>query len=171
MKIREDIEMVIAFKSCYTELNVKGHHPILHVLDNTHSRAVKQYITLEKTDLQFVDSYNHRVNTAEHGCKATQYHTIATLCTITTACPIQLWDQFMPQIKATLNIMQTPRINSNKLAYEALNGQRFNCNQTLLAPVGQRALTFPNPANHLTQAPHVIDAYTLGFAPDHYRLL
>ena len=57
------------------------------------------------------------------------------------------------------------------MAYEALNGQRFDWNQTPLAPVGQRALTFLDPTNHLTWAPHAIDAYTLGFDPDHYRLL
>ena len=34
MKNREDEEMVLAFKSCYKELNDKGHHPTLHVLDN-----------------------------------------------------------------------------------------------------------------------------------------
>ena len=55
MKSREDTEMVIAFKSCYTKLNVKGHHPTLHVLDNECSRAVKGYITSVKTDLQFVE--------------------------------------------------------------------------------------------------------------------
>ena len=41
MKNREDEEMVSAFKSCYKELNEKGHHPTLHVLDNECSRAVK----------------------------------------------------------------------------------------------------------------------------------
>ena len=30
MKNREDEEMVMAFKSCYKELNEKGHHPTQH---------------------------------------------------------------------------------------------------------------------------------------------
>ena len=34
MKNREDEEMRSAFKYCYDELNSKGHHPTLHVLDN-----------------------------------------------------------------------------------------------------------------------------------------
>ena len=44
-------------------------------------------------------------------------------------------------------------------------------NRTPLAPVGQQALAFLDPVNRLTWAPHAIDAFTLGFAPDHYRLL
>ena len=67
--------------------------------------------------------------------------------------------------------MQTSRIDSSKSAYEALNGQKIDWNRTPLAPVSQRALAFLDPANCLTLAPHAIDAFTLGFAPDHYRLL
>jgi hypothetical protein len=52
-----------------------------------------------------------------------------------------------------------------------LNGKKFNWNQTPLAPVGQRALAFLDPANRLSWAPHAIDAFTIGYAPDHYRLL
>jgi hypothetical protein len=40
-KNREDIEMVIDFKSCYDKLNSKGHHPTLHMLNNQCSHAVK----------------------------------------------------------------------------------------------------------------------------------
>ena len=128
MKNREDTEIVVVFKSCYNELNIKGHHSTQHVLDNECSCAVKDYITSESTDLQFVELYNHRVNEAKLDCKAAKYHTIATLRTIDPTCPTQLWIQFMPQTKATLNIMQISRIDTNKLAYEALNGRRFDWN-------------------------------------------
>ena len=61
--------------------------------------------------------------------------------------------------------------NSTKSAYEALNGQKFDWNRTPLAPIGQQALAFLDPANPLTWAPHTTDAFTLGFTQDHYRLL
>ena len=102
MKNREDNGMVSACKSCCNKLNAKGHHPTLHVLDNKCSGAVKEYLTSEHTYLP----YNHRVNAAEHGYKAMKYHKIATVCTINPACPVQLWDIFVPQIEATLNIMR-----------------------------------------------------------------
>ena len=53
MKNREDTEMVISSKSCYTNLNTKGQHCTLHVLDNKCCSAVKEYITSEDTNLQF----------------------------------------------------------------------------------------------------------------------
>ena len=67
--------------------------------------------------------------------------------------------------------MRTLIIDSTKSAYKALKGRKFDWNRTPLAPVGQRALAFLDPSNRLTWAPHAIDAFTLGFAPDHYRLL
>ena len=98
-------------------------------------------------------------------------HYFATLCTINPACPVQLWDKFVPQLEATLNIMQTSRIDTSKSAYKALNGRKFNWNRTPLAPVSQKALAFLDQANCLTWAPHVINTFTMGFAPDYYQLL
>ena len=43
--------MVIVFKSRYEELNVKGHHPTLHLFDNECSCTVKEYIASEQTNL------------------------------------------------------------------------------------------------------------------------
>jgi hypothetical protein len=107
MTNREDTEMAIVFKSCYTKLNGKGQHLTLHVLDNKCSHIVKEYITSENTNLQIVEFSNNSVNVAKQGYTATQYHTIAILCTIDTTCPIQLWDQSMRKIETTLNIIQT----------------------------------------------------------------
>ena len=114
MKSRHDEKMVEAFKSFYDELNAKGHHPTLHVLENECSCAVRDYVAKQRTEIRIVEAHNHRVNAAEHGCKAAKYHTIATLCTIDPGCPIQLWDLFIPQIEATLNILRTSRIYSSK---------------------------------------------------------
>ena len=49
MKSRHDEQMVEAFKSCYDELNAKGHHPTLHVLGNECSRAVRDYVAKQRT--------------------------------------------------------------------------------------------------------------------------
>ena len=154
MKNRGDTEMIIAFKSCYTPLNMKRHHPTLYVLNNECSCAVKEYIISKDTNLQFVESYNRRVNAAKHGYKAIQYHTIVILCTIDQTCPIQLLDKFMPHIETTLNRMCISEINTTKLAYKVLNGRTFGWNRTLLASVGQQVLAF------LTQLTHSHGCYT-----------
>jgi hypothetical protein len=85
---------------------------------------VKEYIATKDNDLQFVELYNPGVNTVVDGCKAKTKPTIETQCTIIPAHPIQLRDKVRPQIKVTLNILQTSQISSTKLAYEALNGQK-----------------------------------------------
>ena len=46
--------MVTAFKRRYCELNAKGHHSMVSVLDNEFCHTVKQYITSKRTDMQFV---------------------------------------------------------------------------------------------------------------------
>ena len=79
MRNREDTQLVMASKSCYTKSNTKGNHPMLQLVDNACFQKGTVYITSEDINLKFVESYNHRVNTAEHGCKAVTYHTIAIL--------------------------------------------------------------------------------------------
>lgn len=44
MKSQTEAEIIKAFQSCYNELNAKGHHPTLRVLDNECSLVVKQYL-------------------------------------------------------------------------------------------------------------------------------
>ena len=51
MKSRKEAEMIRAFESYYNELNVKGHHPTLHILDNECSLAVKQYLQQQRLDI------------------------------------------------------------------------------------------------------------------------
>ena len=134
----------------------------------TSSKTIHNIRTNGPPICRIIQSPRQRNGTRMQGPK---YHTIATLCTINPACPVKLWDRFVPQIEATLNIMRTSRIDSTKSAYEALNGRKSNWNRTSLTPVSQRALAFLDPANRLTWAPHAIDAFTLGFTPDHYRSL
>ena len=119
----------------------------------------------------FVESYNHQANAAKHGWKATKNHTITTLRRIDPECPVQLWDRFVPQIEATLNIIQTSRIKTTKSAYKALSGRKFDWNRAPLAPVGHQLLTCLDLAHFLTLAPHTINTFTLGFTRNHHRLL
>ena len=91
--------------------------------------------------------HSERGQTRLQGCKVSQHsHTIPHY----PACPIKVWDWFMSQIEATLNIMRTSRIFSTNSAYEALNGQIFDWNKPPLAPLGQRALSLLNLYNHLS---------------------
>ena len=66
------------------------------MLDNECSKAVKNFIRNNDTDIQLVEPHNHRVNAAETTIKSTKYHMIAGLQTVDPDCPLQLWSKFMP---------------------------------------------------------------------------
>ena len=56
MKSRKDADIVSTFKEVYEELKTKGHQSKLHVLDNECSKAVKNYIVAEQTNIQLNSS-------------------------------------------------------------------------------------------------------------------
>jgi hypothetical protein len=78
-------------------------------------------------------------------------HFVAALATINTLCPLQLWDEFLPQVKLTLNLLyffqRNPDISANQELYGA-----FDFNKTALVPLGTKALVLDNPE---TCGPHM----------------
>ena len=122
MPSRTDDAMVATFKEIIEELKSCGHKPQLNVMDNECSKAVQQYINSEKINIQLVEPHDHRVNAAERAIQTFKHHFIAGLATVDTDFPIQLWDEFLPQAQMTLNMLRTSRQNSNKTAYEELQG-------------------------------------------------
>ena len=73
----------------------------MHVLDNECSKAVKNFICNNDTNIQLVEPYNHRVNAAETAIKSTKYHIIARLQTVDPDCLLQLWSKFVEQMQDT----------------------------------------------------------------------
>jgi hypothetical protein len=117
-----------------------------------------------------VPPHNHRVNAAERAIATFKDHFIAHLATMDPACPIQLWDEFLPQVELTLNMLRFSRRTQHKSAHEELSG-KFNWNATPLAPLGTKSLIFDDPRTRGTWAPHGTDCYYIGPDPTHYRCL
>lgn len=86
-----------------------------------------------------------------------KYHAFTQLTTVDTNYLIQFWCKFIPQIKITLNLLQTQRVDRTKSAYEALNNRKYNWNYTPLAPIGARAFHFYRPTNPV---PLILDMLT-----------
>ena len=159
MKSRKDEDMVRTFQMVYDELEAKGHRPALHVLDNECSRAVKNYITSQQTNIQLVEPHNHRVNAAEPAVKCVKYHTIASFATLDPDCPIQLWCRFMDQVEITMNLLRTSRRDNNKSAYEDFHNRKFDWNRTPMAPLGTRALAFKDSSDRAAWQPRGVDCW------------
>ena len=134
MPNRTDASMVATFKDIIEEPKSCGHQPQLNVMDNECSKAVQQYITSEKIDIQLVEPQDHRFNAAERAIQTFKHHFIAGLATVDIDFPIQLWDEFLPQAQMTLNMLRTSRQDNTKTAYEELKGP-FDFNKTPLAPL------------------------------------
>ena len=60
-------------------------------MDNESYTIVKEYISTEKTIMQYVELQQHRVNTENRAIQTFKNHFIAGLCTVDKAFPLQLW--------------------------------------------------------------------------------
>ena len=120
MKSREDESMVEAFTTIYSELEVLGHNPKLHILDNECPRAVQNFQKMWNTMRQNVEAHHHNVNAAKPAVKSTKYHLISHVDTVDVNWPIQLWSEMLPQIQETLHMVRTSRDNNKLTAYEEI---------------------------------------------------
>jgi hypothetical protein len=162
--------MIAAFTDILATLNVRGYAPTLNVMDNECSKAVEAHIRSNKMDIHLVPPHNHRVNAAERAIATFKEHFISALATVDKDCPLQLWDEFLPQVELTLNLLRFSRRDPTKSANEEVNG-KFDYNKTPLAPFGTKGLVYEDPANRASWAPHGTDAYYVGPAPKHYQCL
>ncbi|KAL7538190.1 hypothetical protein ACHAXR_008359, partial [Thalassiosira sp. AJA248-18] len=170
MPSRTDASMIAAFTDVYDYLEARKCKPKLHVLDNECSKAVRNYVTSKDTKIQLVEPHNHRVNAAEPAVKTVKAHFKSALATLDKNCPLQLWDKFLPQVQDTLNMLRTSRRNAKISAYEEMEGA-FDYNKTPMAPLGTKALAYIAPDERASWQMHCSDAFYVGRAPNHYRLL
>jgi hypothetical protein len=86
------------------------------------SKVIKSFLTPKQCHLQLVEPNNHGVNAAERTIQTFKALFISVLATINSKFPLQLWDQLPPQVKMTLNMLCSLRIDPIMLAYEAEHG-------------------------------------------------
>jgi hypothetical protein len=170
MPTRTDASMITAFTEVITTLRARGYHPALNVMDNECSAAVEKHIKASKISIQLIPPHNHRVNAAKRAIATFKERFIAAFVTIDKLCLLQLWDEFLPQVELTLNMLHFSRRNPNQSANQKIYGP-FDFNKTPLALLGTKALIYNNPDSRASWAPHATDGYYIGPAVDHYRCL
>ena len=117
-----------------------------------------------------MEAHNHRVNAAEPAVKTAKYHIIAHIATLDHQCSMQFWSKMLPHMHDTLNMLRTSCNNKKLTTYEELNG-KFDWNLTPISPPGTRGMIFIHPDSRNTFALHCGEAFTVGRARHHYRLL
>ncbi len=145
MQNRSADSMKKVFEDIITYLDARGCKPTLNVMDNECSKTVESYITSQNIDIQLVPPANHRVNAAERAIGTFKEHFIAGLATVDCNCPLQLWDEFLPQAQDTLNLLRVSRRNNKISAYEELEGP-FDYNWTLLVTICTPAFIYGDPS-------------------------
>jgi hypothetical protein len=170
MPSRNDGTMIVAFTNILTNLNACGYAPMLNVMDNECSKAVKAHIRTNSIDIHLILPHNHRVNVAKHEIATFKEHFISALATVDKDCPLPLWDNFLLQVDLTLNLIQFSRRDPTKLANKEVNGI-FDYNKTPPAPLGTKGLVYDDPKVQASWAPHGTDAYYVGPELKHYHCL
>jgi hypothetical protein len=165
-----DASMVQAFTKVISILKSGSYHPALNVMDNKCSATVEKYIWFKSINIQVVPPHNHRVNIAECAIPTFKEHFITTLATADMLCPLQHWDEFLPQVELTLNMLRFSQQTPKKSAKQEIYGS-FDFNKAPLAPLGTKALIYINPVSRASWVPHATNGFYVRPASDHYQCL
>ncbi len=165
-----DSLFIAAFSKVFAILRSCNYQPALNVMDNKCSKAVGKHIQANKMNTQLVPLHNHCINAAECAIAMFKEHFVAALATVDMLCPLQLWDEFLPQVKLTLNLLRFSCCNLRVSAKQELY-HPFDFNKMPLAPLGTNALVYNNPATRASWAPHATDGFYVGPANNHYHCL
>jgi hypothetical protein len=151
MHNRSDSEQLRAFNLLHQYLVDRGFTPKHQRLDNEASAGFKSNLRQKGIDFQTFKN-----------------HFVSILCGTDKLFPLHLWCRLLPQATATLNLLRTSRLNSRLSAQEHLNGT-FDFNRTPLAPLGTKVVLHETPQQRRTWAPHGVEGWYVGYAPEHYR--
>ena len=72
------------------------------------------------------------------------------------------------QCQDTLNMMRTSRLHPHMSSFTHMNGP-FDYNATPIAPPRIKTLIYETPQQRKTWAQHGVDAWYIGYCPDHYH--
>ncbi len=133
-------------------------------------RHRQKYIKSENFNIQLVPPHNHCVNATERAIATFKEHFIAAFATMDMHSPLQLWDEFCPQVELTLNMLRFSQRNPNKSANQEVYGS-FDFTKTPLALLGTKALIYDDPASPASWAPQATDGFYVGPASNHYQCL
>jgi hypothetical protein len=145
MALHTDASFIAAFTKVFAILHAWGYQPALNVMDNKCPKAVENHICANKMTTQLVPPHNHHVNAAKQAIRTFKEHFFPALATVNNLCPLQLWDEFLPQVKLTINLIRFSHCNPLISANQELYGP-FDFNKMPLALLGTKALVYIDPA-------------------------
>ena len=104
MKTKNDKEMQRAYLALLAKLKRAKRVPLKHILDNKCSNSMKNLIR-ETCKLELVPPGCYQRNVVKVAIKAFKQHFLSVLAGVDSDFPWSLWDQLLPQVQLTLNLL------------------------------------------------------------------
>ena len=168
MKSQSEHKLVRAYSALHSNLTRRVIRPTFQILDNECPASLKTLMRKEGVTFQLVPPHLHHTNDVERAIQTFNYHFVAALSSCDPYFPLCLWDRLLPQATLTLNLLCPYHINPRLSAEAQLNGA-FGFNKIPLSPSGTKVLIFEPSTTRCTWAPHGIQGWYIGTAPEHYR--
>ena len=169
MASRKAKDVAQAHVAMYKWLADLGHRPTMQRMDNEFSESLHKILTDLQLQVEFVPPNNHRANKAERAIQDVKNHLIAMLATAAKDFPLELWDEMLPQLNITINLLRPYGPNPNQSAYEAIHGEPFDFIKHPLAPAGTAIMVHESSQTRPTWAPHAVSGFYLGPALQHHK--
>jgi hypothetical protein len=165
-----DALFIATFSKVFAILHACNYQLAQNAMDKECSKVVEKHIRSNKMDIKLIPPHHHHVTTIQHAIATFKEHFVAILATVDMICLQQLWDEFLPQVELSLNLLRFSCLNPHVSANQELYSP-FNFNKTPLAPLGTKALVYDNLAIRASWAPHATDSFYIGSANDHCHCL
>jgi hypothetical protein len=169
MPRRTGPEYVKAYTTLYAHYATMGIKPTLQRLDNETSGALTNYMATQGTTMQYVPPDNHRANAAERAIQDAKNYVIATLSSTPKEFPLNLWDEAVPQINITMNLLRPYGPDASMSAYEGVHKKTYDFRAHPIAPFGMRVLIHDKATVRKSWDTHGTPGYYLSPALLHYR--
>jgi hypothetical protein len=145
--------MIVAFTDILAILNAHGYAPMLNVIGNKCSKAIKAHIRNNHMDIHLVSLHNHQVNAAKRTIATFKEHFMSALTAVNRNFQLQLCDNFLTQVELTLeNLLRLSRwIQQNQpMRKSTADLTRTKCT---------KGLVYNDLATRASWAPHGTNAY------------
>jgi hypothetical protein len=169
MSSREGAQYVAATRRTVEFFRALGHDVTYQRMDNETSRSLENYMAQEKIVIQYVPPQNHRANPAERAIQTAKNHFISAMAGTNPNFPTDQWDELLPQVEITMNLIRPSSADPLISAYEAVHRHKYDFLAHPLAPCGTLVLVHDAPDKRSTFANHGVTGYYLGPALKHYR--
>ena len=143
--------------------------PSIQRMDNETSTELEFFLHEHGLEIEYVPPANHRTNRAERAIRHVKNNLISMMAGTDRNCPVFLWDEFLPQLNITINIIRPCPMNPAISAYHGVHGAPYDFMRHPIAPCGIKVLVYESPEKRTSWAPHGVPGYYCGPALDAYR--